>query len=108
LWNGKDRPPKKNDEVINGGRVERRIIRSRTGHTIVFDDSDASSGITVTDKKGNTLQFDSVKNVFAIDVKGNTFKLDGSANTLAIDVAGNITIKAGGMVTIKGATINLN
>ena len=55
LWNGKDTPPKKNQDVVSGGRVQQRIIRSRTGHQIVLDDSDGQSGITIADKNGNTI-----------------------------------------------------
>jgi phage protein D len=44
LWNGKDAPPKKTPDVVSGGKVERRIIRSRTGHIVILDDSTSSPG----------------------------------------------------------------
>jgi phage protein D/phage baseplate assembly protein gpV len=90
LWNGKDLPPKKNQQVVGGGKVKQRIIRSRSGHRIVFDDSDGSGSVTIADKNGNTLTIDSASNAMSIDVKGN------------------LSIKAVGQVTIKGAMINLN
>jgi phage protein D len=90
LWNGKDQPPKKNQQIVSGGRVQQRIIRSRAGHTIVLDDSDGGSSITIADKNGNKMMFDS------------------GANAVSIESKGDLTIKAGGQVTIKGSTINLN
>jgi hypothetical protein len=90
LWNGKDLPPKKSDQVVSGGRVQQRIIRSRTGHMIVLDDSESGASITIADKNGNKIVFDSGSNAMSFDVKGD------------------LTIKAGGQVTIKGAVINLN
>jgi uncharacterized protein involved in type VI secretion and phage assembly len=90
LWNGKDLPPKKNQQVVSGGKVRQRIIRSRTGHQIVFDDSDGAASVTIADKNGNTI------------------KIDSASNAMSIDVKGNLSIKAVGQVTIKGAMIHLN
>ncbi len=45
IWNGKDKPPDKND-----GKNERRTIVSRAGSKIVFDDDKKT--ITLTDGKG--------------------------------------------------------
>lgn len=90
LWNGQDAPPQKNEQVVSGGHVTKRVIKSRSGHTIVLDDSDGSPGITITDKSGNKIA------------------LDSQANKLVIDVKGDISLKANGQVEIKGATISLN
>jgi hypothetical protein len=90
LWNGKDAPPKKNQDIISGGRVQQRIVRSRAGHQIVLDDSEGTSGVTIADKNGNTIA------------------LSSASNALSIDVKGDLTIKAAGQVTIQGSIINLN
>ncbi len=90
LWNGKDAPPMKSGDIISGGRVQQRIIRSRTGHSIVFDDSDGGGGITISDKNGNKII------------------LDTAGNKLVIDAKGDLTIKAAGKIDIKGSVINLN
>jgi len=98
LWNGRDLPPKKSRDVITGGKVQKRIIRSRSGHSLVFDDADGAGSITIEDKNGNKMTFDSASNALAIDVKGN----------LTIDAKGTLSIKAGGPLTIQGAVIKLN
>jgi len=38
LWNGKDKPPLPNSEAVQGGKVVRRITKTRTGHQMDFDD----------------------------------------------------------------------
>jgi phage protein D len=90
LWNGVEAPPKTNSDITVGGKVTQRIIRSRTGHLVILDDSDGQSGITLQDKNGNKVIIDS------------------NSNKLTIQVTGDISIQAGGQVEIKGATINLN
>jgi uncharacterized protein involved in type VI secretion and phage assembly len=87
LWNGKDALPEK---VTSRGKVQKRLIRSRLGHTITLDDSEGGGGITIEDKNGNKVV------------------LDSEANSLTIKAKGSITIDAGKEVTIKGKMINLN
>lgn len=106
LWNGEDAPPKKSSELINSGRVEKRIIRSRTGHTITLDDSDGGGGITIEDAKGNKIYLDTSSNALTIEVKGNA-SVTAKGN-LSLEAGGNVSMKAGGQVEIKGVVINLN
>lgn len=56
VWNGNDKPPSE-----KGGDAENhiRMIKSRSGHTIVLDDSPGGEKITITDKGGNILQLSS-------------------------------------------------
>ncbi|MGI8856583.1 MAG: VgrG-related protein [Thermomicrobiales bacterium] len=98
LWNGVDGPPERSDSIITNGRVQKRIIRSRTGHTIILDDSDGGGGITIQDKNGNKIVLDTASNALTIDVKGNA----------SVKAQGNLSLEAQGQVTIKGAIINLN
>lgn len=56
LWNGKDAmPSERGDDAGN----DVRLIKSRSGHTIVFDDSSGSEKITVSDQSGNTIELSS-------------------------------------------------
>jgi phage protein D len=96
LWNGKDKPPKPTSGVVSSGKVERRIVRSRTGHVITLDDSSGSPGITVEDSKGNKVQ---------IDTKSGTMTLEAS-NAIEIK-SKKITINGSTLVEIDGAAIKL-
>lgn len=91
LWNGKDRPPRSVPEVVaSDGRVQQRIIKSRTGHTIILDDSDDKPGITIVDQ-----------------TERNRISLDSKHNRMVIAVEGDLDIVAKGAVTLKGKSLNL-
>lgn len=111
LWNGQDALPK---QVTSAGKVQQRIIRSRSGHTITLDDSDNSAGITIEDKNGNKLVLDSAANKLTITVQGDA-NLKAQGN-LSLEAQGQVQIKGMGVkvdagastVDIKGSMINLN
>lgn len=114
LWNGQDRPPLDQGEAVSGGKVQRRVIRSRSGHKITLDDSDGGGGVTVEDKKGNKVFLDAAGNAMQLKVQGD----------MTLEAQGNLTLKAqgrveitgtgvqvdggGGTVDVKGSLINLN
>ncbi len=102
LWNGKDSLPKKTSEIVKSGKVEQRIVKSRSGHVITLDDSDSSPSITIEDKSGNIIKLDSKKNELTIKVKGNgTISADGN---LTIEAKGKVNIKSQQVMAIEGAT----
>ena len=87
LWNGKDKPPETNKD----GKNDRRIIKSRSGHMIVLDDSDDKPSIEIVDKsEKNRIFIDSAKNAMEIKVKGD----------LSIEIGGNLSIKTKGKIDI--------
>jgi phage protein D len=114
LWNGVDAPPGDQSKIVSGGKVEQRVIQSRTGHTITLDDSDGAGAITVQDRSGNIIKLDSVANKLEITIKGNaSLECDGN---LSLKAQGQVEIQGmgvkidggGGMVDVKGSLINLN
>jgi uncharacterized protein involved in type VI secretion and phage assembly len=114
LWNGTDAPPGDSGKVVSGGKVQQRIIQSRTGHTIILDDNDGAGGITIQDRGGNSIVLDSSANELKISIKGNA-KLECDGN-LSLKAQGKVDIQGtgvkidggGGMVDVKGSMINLN
>ena len=90
LWSGKSAPPGNKSDVISSGKVNQRIIKSRSGHTITLDDSDDKPSITIEDKTRN-----------------NVIKVDSSSNKLTIQMDGDMQIKAGGSITIEGMSIQV-
>jgi uncharacterized protein involved in type VI secretion and phage assembly len=86
LWNGMDSPPLTPDDAVGGdGKVNKRIIKSRSGHIILLDDTQGSETITIVDKTGN-----------------NKIVLHSPDNSLEIKVQGNLTIEAQGSIKISG------
>jgi uncharacterized protein involved in type VI secretion and phage assembly len=56
VWNGRDAMP---SERGGDGPNDIRLIKSRSGHTIILDDTSGSEKITVTDKSGNSVELSS-------------------------------------------------
>jgi phage protein D len=114
LWNGLDAPPAGSSKVVANGKVQQRLIRSRSGHLITLDDSDGSSGVSIVDKNGNKVAIDSAANSLTIEVQGD-MKLKSQGN-LTLEAQGEVRVKGLGVTvdagaanaTVKGSMINLN
>ncbi len=122
LWNGVDKQPKDAKDAVSGSKVQKRVIQTRVGHKLLFDDTDGGGGIEIVDKNGNSIKLDTgsdkltitVKGDATIDAKGNVdVKAGGKCNiaaTGAVEVKG-MSAKldgGGGTVTVKGTMVNLN
>lgn len=82
LWNSEGEPPESMD---SDGKNDIRAIHTRSGHKIVFNDSDDKPSILIVDKtKENSIFIDSANNKMEIKVKGD----------LNIEVGGKLTIQA--------------
>ncbi|RPJ62332.1 MAG: phage tail protein [Acidobacteria bacterium] len=120
LWNGVDKPPK---EKSGDNDNNLRLIKSRSGHLIVLDDTSGSEKIEIIDKTGkNKIFIDSASNKLTLEVEGDIelkapqgkIKLDAtdieiqsSADT-KIEAGGSMKVQATGTTDVKGATVNLN
>ncbi|HET7771612.1 MAG TPA: VgrG-related protein, partial [Chloroflexota bacterium] len=123
LWNGKDLPPRDARAIVaTDGRVKQRVIKSRTGHTVILDDSDETPGITIVDRtEKNKITLDSKSNVMTIAAEGDlhiaargTVRLTGRALAFeataedAIITGRNATLEArSGAVTARGVRANI-
>jgi len=123
LFNGVDAPPRPDAVDTGSGTVNTRIWRSRSGHEIVFDDTNGSESVTIrTGSEKVSIVMDSAKNGLTIHTDGDvTVEAKGQAavtadGDLTIEAKGNATVKAGRSlrleggtdVTVKGTTIKLN
>jgi phage protein D/phage baseplate assembly protein gpV len=100
LWNGVDKPPKPSNEVLEGSRVQQRIIRSRDGNMIILDDSDADGGITIEDKNGNSFKLSTRGNTLDVKAQGNVTL--SSQGDLTLEAQGRVQIKSGAGVQVDG------
>jgi uncharacterized protein involved in type VI secretion and phage assembly len=122
LWNLIDKPPKENNVVVKSGKVAERILKSRSGHLIILDDSDRNEKIIIRDKTNlNEIIIDSINNSIHINVdKELRSKSNG---TIIIESAGKLILKSGAdiaidcqnfkvnaqsTVVLKGRTVNIN
>ena len=79
LWNVLARPPATNV----GGTNDKKVIRSRAGHTITFDDTANVGKLVVEDGKGSSVTLNAV---------------DGS---VTISANQNLTLTAGGTISLQ-------
>lgn len=86
LWNGKDKPPEKNEN----GENNKRLIKSRSGHTILLDDTKDAEKIVIQDKTGN-----------------NKITIDAKNNTMEVKVEKDLTLEAKGKITLKSSENDL-
>lgn len=108
LWNSKDKPSVPNNKAVGGdGKVNQRLIRSRTGHIILLDDTQGKEQIVIRDKTGkNEVIIDSSSNSMTINLEKD-FSLQNKGNVL-LDSKGNVTIKSMGNIKIESTTGNLD
>jgi len=122
LWNGKDKPPGKND----GGKNSVRLLKSRSGHVVRLDDTDGGEKIEIVDAKGKqSIVFDTAAGSLTltadqdvvIESKNGLLKLSGNKGVEITAPAGAGRLEAqqgldvkssGGQVNVKGTVINLN
>jgi uncharacterized protein involved in type VI secretion and phage assembly len=118
LWNGKDKPPVTNDD----GNNDKRIIKSRSGHFLLYNDNSSSGevilshqnesriaftkdGWVVEDKSGNKVEVNSNSGAMTIEAKG---QLNIKAASITIEATGTLDVKTSGTMTIRGSLVNIN
>jgi len=105
LWNGKDKPPEASNQLVSStGKVEKRIIRSRSGHTITLDDTDNSEKISIVDKteknlieirsKHNSMEIKAGSKVEIYTDDGHKIVLDPSGIKIEAATGKDLTLKA--------------
>jgi uncharacterized protein involved in type VI secretion and phage assembly len=86
LWSKKQEPV----EVNVSGKNNTKLIKSRTGHRIIFDDKQGSETVTIVDK-----------------TKKNKIVLDSANKIVKIEAAGDIEIKAQENVILHSKTLKV-
>jgi uncharacterized protein involved in type VI secretion and phage assembly len=117
VWNGPDAPPEKNAD----GRNDKRLIKSRKGHRLLFDDGTPGvvelalndgkkvviddNGLAVQDEKGNRFKIDSAASSIEINAVG---RLTIKAASISLEATGTLDVKASATMTLRGTLININ
>lgn len=119
LHNGTDVPPYDNGDGSN----DIRVIKSRSGHILRFDDTDGSEMIEIIDKtENNSIVIDSANDKITITSNGDLeikvengeFKVEATdvsitaSGNFELTADGDITAEASGNMDLSGSEINLN
>jgi phage protein D/phage baseplate assembly protein gpV len=89
LWNVQQPPPETNTDGTNS----RRVIKTRSGHRIEFDDGDVTPEVRIEDSKGSSVVLDARTGAVSITAAGD----------LAITAKGDLTMAADKKLTLTAA-----
>jgi uncharacterized protein involved in type VI secretion and phage assembly len=96
LWNGKDKAPESMD---GAGNNYKKVVRSRNGVKITFDDQDGQEKLILETPGGQKLTLkDGPGAVEIVDSNGNSVKLESAG----------ITINASAKVTVQASQVNVS
>jgi uncharacterized protein involved in type VI secretion and phage assembly len=117
MWNGQDKPPEGNSD----GKNDRRVIKSRSGHTLTFNDGAQGSvelrlqdgkrlaiddqGLVLEDGNGNKVAVQSSSGAISIESTGT---LTLKAPSITLDASGTAELKAGATMTVRGGLVQIN
>jgi phage protein D/phage baseplate assembly protein gpV len=91
IWNVRQGPPATNLD----GQNSKRVIKSRAGHTITFDDTLNVGKLVIEDKLGSSITFNATDGSITISAKGNlTIQANGTISLEAVKGATKITMDA--------------
>jgi uncharacterized protein involved in type VI secretion and phage assembly len=87
MYNGQDAHPLSSDAVGSDGKVNERVLKTRSGHIITFGDKDGEEKISIIDKTTK-----------------NSIVFDSAANSITLKADGDIVMEAGGKLTMKATS----
>jgi len=110
LWNGQDLPPENNAD----GQNNKRRITSRSGLTILLDDTAGSEKIEIADQSGQTrVVVDVGAKRVAVESSGDVElsapqgKVRIQAQAVEIDASGQMDLQASATLNVQGGTTNI-
>ncbi|MEN9938469.1 MAG: hypothetical protein RLZZ387_5048 [Chloroflexota bacterium] len=103
LWNGKDTAPLPTDKVVKSSKVQQWVLRTRTGHELVFDEGEqANKGqIELKTAGGASVTLNDKDKALEIKTGKHTVKLDDQGNVVSLTSGGDLKIEAKGALSIK-------
>ncbi len=94
-WNGKEKLPEKPAQAN-----DKRLIKTRSGSLLEFDDKEGAAKVTVSLKNGNKL---------VMEESSSTVTLSHSQGSkLVMESSGNVTLTASSSLTINASSVTVN
>lgn len=94
LWNGVDAPPRDNSD----GKNNQRVVHSRSGHELIFNDEQGKEQVEIKTKAGHQLLLDDTSGSEKILIKdksgNNSILIDSAQNAVAVEGQTKLTLKA--------------
>jgi uncharacterized protein involved in type VI secretion and phage assembly len=94
LYNGKDKPPASRTKGD-----DKKLIRTKGGHELLFDDSSGGPKVVITSAAGHKVTLDDKPGTVRVETSGG--------QSLELDKAGKATVKAD-TITLQGTSITLD
>ena len=118
LWNGTQRPPADNDDGANNSR----LVKSRSGHLIRFNDDESTPEVEVRLQDGKRVLLDEHgisisdggQNVITLTSTSGTIRIEAgqklslAAPNVSIEAAATMTVRSSGTLTLSGALVEIN
>lgn len=101
LWSKTDKPPEGNKDKKN----DVRIIKSRKGHLLRFNDGKAKGSITIELNDGKKIEIDD--DGIRITDKVNKITLDAKAGSISIEAGNSLSLKAAQITVEATASLDL-
>lgn len=105
LWNGNDAPPTPVAETVVNGKVDQRVIQSRSGHQVILNDAQGKEKILIKSKSGHQVLLDdaggSEKFIIKDKSGSNEMIIDSAQNAITINAGQNLTLKCGQKLTLE-------
>lgn len=112
LWENTDKPPEENAD----GKNNVKMLKTRAGHTVTFDDDSSKAKIEIKSSAGHTITLDDASGKEKIEIKdksgSNKITIDTTKKDITMESgmtlnlkAQNITIEAKAALNLKGAML---
>jgi uncharacterized protein involved in type VI secretion and phage assembly len=115
LHSKEDVPPEKNDD----GKNDIRKIKTRSGHEVIFNDSNGKESVEIHTKTGHKILLDDTPGSEKIKIsdktENNYVQIDSNQNQILLSSemniklkSTNIEIEASGMLKLNGSMVTIN
>jgi len=117
LWSDTDKPP----EANANGENDIRMVKSRKGHFLKFDDAAAKGVITIQLSDGKKIEIDDdgiritdQQNAIEIDSRGGSITIQAAASLslkapqISIEASGKLELKGGGSLSASAGVVRIN